>query len=55
MKKLIIILGTVLLGVYIVNELILGGATGSGLEAGANKIVNDATSSIDEMILQNGD
>lgn len=50
MKKMIIILGTVILGAWIVSTLIMGGENGDSLQGQANAIVDKANSEITEMI-----
>lgn len=50
MKKMIIILGTVILGVWIVSNLIMGGIGGDSLQAQSNDLVTKANSEITEMI-----
>lgn len=47
MKKIIIILGTILLGVWIVSSLIM---SNNGLQGSADKIKTEGTTKIDEII-----
>jgi hypothetical protein len=48
MKNLIIIIGTIILGVIIVNTMILGDGEGS-LKGAAQKVVEKGTSTINSM------
>lgn len=50
MKKIIIILGTVVLGAWIVSHLIMGGVSGNSLQAQSNNLINKANTEITEMI-----
>lgn len=49
MKKIIIILGTIILGVYIVSTLILGNSA-SSLKSSAKSISDTAVTEINKMI-----
>ena len=53
MKKIIVILGTIILGVYIVATLIMGPGTGS-LRGNANSVVKQGTDIIEDTLLKVG-